>query len=310
MLGAGLPEMGQAEFDRYPALIEQGYPNVDRLAAHYVTPLTEQSYFTPWNTVSGQPAPTGKAKVGVLTYDDRHFSNAVNKFLVPALRRLGYDPQVIRIAQNTTASDLASQGAAVQSAQLAFASNRVTHVIPFEANGGLSTLFLPVARSQGYYPRYGVSTASGFQALIDAGVPTEQQLNGTVGFGWLPAVDLAAVLNPPDGPYSNANRRYCLEVMRRNGIVFDSGNAENIALNTCATLYLLKTALDRIGGGTVTRAGFVQTIEGLGATYQRAGGIGQEFRPGRRDPSNAAYHWRYFADCKCMRYVGALRPVA
>ena len=236
MLSAGLPEAGQSDLNRYPGFIEQGYPNVDRLAAHYVTPLSEQNYFTPWNTATGTASPAGTVKVGVLTYNDRVFSTAVDRYLVPALKRLGYEPQVARIAPLTTASDIGAQGAAVKSAQLAFAANGVTHVIPFESNGGLSTLFLPTARTQRYFPRYGVSTASGFEALIEAGITGDGQMNGTVGFGWLPSIDLAANDNPSDGPYSNANRRYCLKVMKDNGIVFDSGNAEGIALNSCANV--------------------------------------------------------------------------
>jgi hypothetical protein len=308
ILSDSLPTLGQAELMRSPGLIEQGYPNVDRLAAYHVTPLVEQHYFTPWDSLNGQPAATGTVKVGILTYNDQVFSKAVDRYLVPALKRLGYDPQVERIAQINTTADYSSQGAAVKAAQLSFAANGVTHVIPFEANGGLSTLFLPTARSQHYYPRYGMSTASAFQALMDTGIVESKQMTGAVGFGWIPSVDLHASYNPDNGPYSNANRRHCLKVMKDNGITFTSGNAQVIALNTCATLYLLRRALD-LTPAHIAASTFISAVESLGTSYENPSGLGQDFRPGRHDPSNKAYHWRYFPDCTCLHYEGPLQTV-
>nr|MDP9101942.1 ABC transporter substrate-binding protein [Actinomycetota bacterium] len=308
MLSDDLPILDAADFARYPALIEQGYANVDRLAAYHVQPLVEQNYFTPWNTVTGQPAPTGTVKVGILTYDDKVFSSAVDGFLVPALKRLGYQPQVAKISQVNTASDYSSQTAAVQAAELSFAQNGVTHIIPFESNGGLSEFFLATARSQRYYPRYGISSASGFQALLDSKLVDANQLTGTVGYGWIPAIDLHAQYNTDNGPYSNAARRYCLKVMKDHSISFTSGNAQAIALGECDALYLIKTVLDKLSG-PVTAGTFVASAEGLGSSYENPAGIGQEFRPGRHDPSNKAYHWKFFSDCTCFRYDGALHTI-
>lgn len=308
MVTSGLPTTGAEAFRRYPLYVELGYPNVDRLAAHHVAPLVAQDYFTPWNSLTGQPAATGAVKVGIYTYDDKVFSSAVDRHLVPALRKLGYDPIVARIAQINTASDYSSQAAAAKSAQLTFATNGVTHVIPFETNGGLSVFFLANARSQGYYPRYGVSSASGIQALIDTGAYDQRQFNGTVGFGWIPSLDIPLADYKPDGPYSNAARRACLKVMRDNGITFDSGNAEGIAMASCATLYLLKTAGDR-AGARLTATTFMRAVESLGTSYEKAGGLGQEFRPGRHDPANKAYFWRYVDSCTCMQYRGRLHTI-
>jgi hypothetical protein len=308
IVSSSLPIVNAATLAAHPGFIELGYPNVDRLAAYQVTPLVAQHYFTPWNTLTGQPAATGTVKVGILTYDDRDFSQAVDRILVPALNRLGYHPLVAKISQLRGASDAGAQAAAVKSAQLQFAANGVTHVIPFESNGGLSTFFLPTARAQGYYPRYGGSTASAFEALLEAGVVEAKQMNGAVGYGWLPSIDLRAVDNPANGRYSNASTRSCLKVMHDNGIAFDSGNAEGIALNDCAVLYLIKTVLDRTQS-QITLSTFVSIAERLGTSYVKAGGLGQDFRPGRHDPADKAYQWRFFADCTCFRYDGALATV-
>ena len=310
MLSDSLPAAGQADFSRYPGFIELGYANVDRLAAYEAASLNEQNYFSPWNSATGQPAPTGKAKVGVITYDDQVFSSAVDRYLVPALKNLGYTPQVVKVAKANGASDYAAQEASVKSAQLSFATNGITHVIPFEENGSMSLFFLTNAKTQGYYPRYGINTGSGFEALLESGstAPSKKQMNGTVGFGWFPSIDLPASYNPANGPYSNANRRYCLKVMKDNGISFSSGNAESIALGDCAALYLLKTALDKIPA-QITPGNFINAVEALGTSYQPAGNLGEEFRPGRHDPSNKAYHWRYFNDCGCFHYEGSLQTI-
>jgi len=308
MLNDSLPAAGEAELRRAPTYIEQGYPNVDRLARYYVTSLVEQKYFTPWDTVNAQPAAAGTVKVGILTLDDRVFSKAVNDYLVPALKRLGYDPLVEKVSPLQRLSDSGSQAAAVKAAQLAFAANGVTHVIPFETNGNLSTFFLPTARSQSYYPRYGVYTGSASEALLESGVVEQKQMNGAVGFGWVPAIDLQKGDNPPNGKYSNDSRRHCLQVMSANGITFDSGNAEAIALNTCSSLYLLKATLDR-KPSAIAPASFIATLQSLGTSYQNAGGVGEEFRPGVQDPPNKAYAWGYVAACGCFRYSGAPRTI-
>jgi ABC-type branched-subunit amino acid transport system substrate-binding protein len=308
ILGASLPTMGRDDFARFPNMVELDYPNVDRIAAYQLTPLVDQKYFTPWNTVNGTPAPTGTVKVGVLTYSDRVFSKAVDEILVPNLKKLGYDPVVEKIAPITRAADISSQAAAVKSAQLAFASNGVTHVIPFETNGGLSTLFVPTARSQQYYPRYGVSSASAAEALLESGAVDAQQYNGAVGFGWLPSLDLPADRNPANGPYSNDERRHCLQVMKDHGIAFDSGNAEGIALNSCASLYLLKAAADTTPSLLTWRT-FMHAVESLGTAYQPASSLGGAFAPGRPDIVSRAYYWLYVSDCTCMQYTGPRRTI-
>ena len=303
IISASLPTVGASGFRTHPYFVDMGYPNVDRLAAYLPTSLMQQKYFTPWNSVSGQPAPAGAVKVGVITYNDGVFTHAVDKVLVPALTKLGFAPLVERVAEVNTASDYGAQAASVKSAQLAFAANGITHVIPFESNGGLSTFFMPTARAQGYYPRLGINSASAPEALLEAGAADGSQYNGAVGFGWIPSVDLAAGDNTDNGPYSNANRRYCMKIMRDHGIAFDSGNAEGIALASCADIFLMVHALQGVTGPITTQVLFSRA-EALGDSYQPAGAVGIAFRPGRQDPSNTAYHYTYVAACTCMRYSG------
>jgi hypothetical protein len=307
VLSDNLAGFGDAEYRAHPNYVEFGFASVDRLARYMVASLNEQHYFTPWNTTTGSPAAAGTVKVGVLTYDDRHYTHAVDTYLVPALEQLGYKPVVARIGGVSTAADYGSQAAAVKSAQLTFAANGVTHVISFESNGGLSTFFLPTARSQAYYPRYGVNTASGTEALLEAGVVDAQQLNGTVGFGWSPAVDLRAADYPETSPYSDPGRKHCRDVMRQHGITPSSGNAEAVEFMPCAGLYLMQRLL--ANARPVAMSTFLTGLEALGSSYRAPGSLGERFGPGRHDGVSGTYHWHFVAGCTCMRYEGRLLTI-
>jgi hypothetical protein len=272
-----------------------------------VVALADQKYFSGWDATLGQPS-TAKAKVGIVTYDDEAYSDAVNNFLVPGLRRLGFDPLVERIGQIKTASDYSSQAAAVQNAELKFASNGVDHVIMFEANGGLSLFFMNQATSQHYHPRYGVNSSSATEYLLNAGDIQADQAKGAVGYGWIPGVDVTADRNPDNGPYSSPARRRCVKVFNENGIRFADGNAEAVALEYCSTLWLLQQALAS-KPAAINPSTFVQGVEALGSSYDAAGSLGESFAPGHHDGSSKVYYWRWFDDCSCLHYDGPRRTI-
>ena len=311
MLSDDLPYAGAAHFAKYPALIEQGSPNLDRIARTEVPALLAQSYFSPWDTTNGAPAAAGKAKVGVLTYDDTEYARAVDRFLIPALRQAGYDPgdNVARIGSVGTASDYSDQAAAVQSAQLKFAASGVTHVVSFEGNGGLSLFFMNNSESQRYRPRYGINSTSGLQVLVDGGLVRPEQARGAVGFGWVPGFDLSASRNPDNGPYSSASRRQCLAVYKAHGITYSDPNAQGIALGYCNKLYLLRQVLNTTPR-LINATTFVAAIDNVGSSFFAAGGLGSFLGRGRHDSVSKYYYWRWFDDCSCLHYDGPRRDLA
>jgi hypothetical protein len=308
-LDADLPAISDAEFERYPTLVELGYPRMSRIAKAQLAALAGQKYFAPWNTTLGRPG-TGKAKVGILTYDEPSFAYAVDNVLVPGLRRLGYDPSghIARITPVSTAGDYGSQAAAVQSAQLKFASDGVTHIVVFEGNGGLSLFFMNQAEAQQYHPRYGVNSTSGLEVLIEAGDVQRDQARGALGFGFMPGIDLPEKMNPDNGRYSNSTRRQCLAAFKQHDIEFSNANAELAGLGYCSTLYLLRRTLDRTPH-TITPATFVASLDGLGSSFISGGALGNTFAPGRHDSASKGYYWRYFDDCQCLHYTGKLRTI-
>ena len=310
MLSDDLPYGDAAHYAKFPGLIEQGTPNLDRIAAAQVPSLVAQNYFSPWDSFNGQPAAAGKAKVGILTYDDASFAHAVDKILIPALKRAGYDPgvNVYRVGQVATASDYGDQAAAVQSAQLQLAANDVTHVIPFQSNGGLSLFFSRNAENQHYRPRYGINTTAAFEVLVNGSTPlmAKEQARGAVGFGWVPIFDLSAERNPDNGPYSSDSRRRCLKVYKDHDISYSDPNAQGIALGYCNKLFLLRQVLNTTPR-LINATTFVRAIDRVGATFQAAGGLGSFLAPGRHDSAYKYHHWRWFDDCECMHYDGPRR---
>jgi hypothetical protein len=309
-LDEGLPDIGDSEFTKYPTLVELGYPRLSRVAKATLQALPAQNYFSPWNTATGSPAAAGRAKVGILTVVSPAFDTVVDQILIPGLKQLGYDPgdDVARIGVAANASDITNQAAANQAAELKFAQDRVTHVVVFESNGGNSLLFMNQAESQHYRPRYGVNSGSGLQTLLEAGDIQPAQARGAVGFGWIPAYDLPARMNPDNGKYSNAERRNCVAIFKRHGITFSNPNAEYAALLYCATLHLLRAALDTTPK-VITPGTFVAAIDGVHAGYDAPAALGTYLGPGRHDATSKGYYWHWFDSCRCLHYAGTLRTI-
>jgi hypothetical protein len=309
---ADLPTADTAEFERDPFFIEMGYPNLDRIGSYFVTALSDQKYFVPWDIVNGAPstAPTAKASVGVLTFDSPAFKHATNTFLVPGLKALGFTPQVEYIASVNTASDYSSEAAAISSAALKFRSSNVDHVIIFDSNGSLSLFFMREADSQHYYPRYGGHTGSAFQALIggDPPIVPRDQLRGALGFGWAPGIDLPSDQNADNGPYSTESRRHCLGVFKAHGIEFADPNAEGVALEYCDNLYLLRAALNQTPT-LINAFTFVAAVERLSDSFEPAGTFAEHFVKGRHDGLSRVYYFSYLPNCQCFHYSGPLRTI-
>jgi hypothetical protein len=129
-----------------------------------------------------------------------------------------------------------------------------------------------------------------------------------VGFGWIPAYDQPANLDPDNGQYSNSERKHCVAVFNAHGITFDNPNAEFAALEFCGTLDLLKLSLDRTPN-TLTPTAFVQAIDSLGTAYTAPTALGNHFAVGQHDSASKGYFWRYFSDCQCLHYTGPLRTI-
>lgn len=298
-----------ARFKRYPYYFEITALNVDRIAANEIPALQAQNYFTGWNTATGTPGPA-KPKVGILTFDMPGFNHAVDQVMVPALAKIGLKPDsadVIRAPDAQRVSDVSADAAVVSNAVLKFRSDGVTHVLVLEKGGTLSLLFGNQAESQGYRPRYGANTQTGQQALLDSGAYPKSQLNGTVGIGWSPSIDITPAENPDNGPYSNDSRRRCLALYKAAGVTYDNANAAAVSLGTCNQFWFFRDVMKN--AVAVNRDAFLAAANKMGTSFQSTGGMVTRIDPNHHDGMGAIYYWQYKPECSCMRYTSGLMQI-
>lgn len=307
MVDDNLAVFDASTYQRYPGLVELCCPSLDRIAAEQATALTDQGYFSRWDPTSGRPGAL-PVKVGILTFDDPNFAQPVTNLLAPRLRRAGYAVEVAHVATPQSSKDLGTMSAGIQSAELKFNTDHVTHVIIFEASGELSLFFLKDAQSQHYFPRYGVNSGNAMQLLIDGGEADPSQLNGALGFSYTPFSDIPEARNPDNGPYSNATRRHCVSVMRSHGITFPSANGEAVALLYCDELYYLRYAVDH-AGPVLNAATFIAAVNATGSAFTNAVSFGTFLGPRQHDGAAQIYYSGFDNGCRCMTYRGPRRSI-
>ena len=302
----GVLGIDRAALAKLPHLVNVSAMTVDRAAAALVPALTQQGWFSGWNTSTGSAGPA-PVRVGVISYDDTYFRRAVEQTLKPALAKAGH-PAVITqyVNHHQSLSDLSGQTAQVQSAVLKFASERVTHVVNFDDNGTIGLFLLPQAESQGYRPRYGVTTGSEFQYLLQSGSVPPSQFRGTLGIGWHTILDLPYA-DWLTGPHANPSRKRCGAVLERAGIRPEGVFAATLAAGLCDSLYMLEAAMSG-AGKTLNRDTYRSVLSSFGPTYQSAATPGTELSLDRRDGAARFYNWGYDEECGCMSYRGGARP--
>lgn len=295
-------------FRQYPAYFNIGTLTQDRMMGAEVASLVRQHYFSGWNTATGSPgaAPT---KVGVLGFDAPEWSRPIKSVLLPGLARAGHrvDPQDVQLVPfpDSTAGN-GQVAAQIQNAALRFRQHGVTHVVMLDTTGGLTLLFAEGTRNQRYYPRLGINSATGLQALAGEGLFDAKQINGALGLGWAPFIDLPA---QEGNKYATATTRHCLDVMKkRSGQTYDSTNAASLALGYCDQFYSFAEALRHVGP-VINQTTGVAAYEGLHDSYTPADLPAMFLGPGRHDGAQLAYDMKWDSECSCVRYVSKGREV-
>lgn len=291
-------------FDKYPNLFDVGTMSQDRMMAEEIAALSRLGYFSGWDATLGTGT-QARAKVGILSYDDPSWNRPLDRVMLPGLGRAGYpvDPSLVyRVYKPVIQTEMARTAGEVQNAIVRFRQSGVTHVILLDASGTLTIAYAAGARNQRYLPRLGVNSASGMQALYDSKVLDAQQLNGAVGLGWFPSIDLPA---GQGDRYLSGAAKQCRDIIqRRTGQTFTSTNAASLALVACDQIFLVATAINRTGG-TVTRNTTRAALEALGGGFTPALIPAALFSPSRHDGLQRGFDMAWDSQCGCTQYRDA-----
>ncbi|HVE98319.1 MAG TPA: hypothetical protein VNA12_03985 [Mycobacteriales bacterium] len=305
VVGGQLYAAERETFDANPQMFNLGAPMQDRWFKALTPALVRLGYFGGWDTAAGAPAP-GKANVGVLAFDQPMWTKPVPRVLLPALAAAGHPvapDNVVYIHAPESNAEIGAAAAEIQNAVLRFQQNRVTHVVLLDTTGGLTLLFASAARNQQYYPRYGVGTTSGLQALYDLGALTDREVNGAAGVGWDPYIDLPTA---DSERFANAKSRSCMELLkRRTGQEYGSTNEASIALSQCDELY---TTVDAVRGivGSIDLRSAKASLESLGS-FQLASVPRVSFSRAKHDGPAEFSDLVWDTPCTCVKYVGPRR---
>jgi len=284
-----------------PTFVSLGDVSQDRMLADLARALQRQAYFSGWDFTLGKPAPT-KAKVGVLGWDFPDFKRPRDRVLLPALARSGHpvDPELVIGIQGTNGNQDAGRFAAeVSSAVLRFKGAGVTHLIILDSDGIITLTYTKNAENQNYFPRLGITSANGVQALYDAGIFAAKPFNGAMGVGWKPMLDL------PQGQgarhLTSATKECIAVIKKRTGVEYTDPNAASGALAVCDMIYGIAAGYNRAGPILNVTTG-VRGLESLGGSFRPAAVPKTFLGPGRHDGLETGFDLFWDTTCTCIKY--------
>jgi hypothetical protein len=281
--GGGIVDTTDQKRDRY---FGAGGAQQDVFAGVFIDRLHAQGYFTSWDTAAGAPG-KAPAKVGMI-YQDLPLYHRYYKAVMAELtaRKIPYSEPVIYAP---TGEGVAS---ASSSAVLKFRSEGVTHVF------GAALLFFQAAESQGYRPRYSFDSRVP-PAVIAQNVGPEQ-LQGAMGVGFQPALDVEQQQDPGD---VSPEATRCKKLMTDAGVNWQAARSVlHAVLAGCAGLWALEAALDkaqRIGADALPPAFAV-----LGSRPSTIS-FSETWRPERLASASTVADLQYAETCRCFTYTKA-----
>lgn len=269
-----------------PHFYQMVAPTWDALAPVLVARLKAQNYFTGWNPVTGGPG-ANPVKVGVLTPDDEVGARTA-KLVVNALAGAGYRDSVVYQASGADQMN----GAVLQ-----FNGNGVTHLIATSADLFAFTL---TASSQGYRPRYGITSINAPVTFLQTNSPRDQ-LNGAMGVGWSASLDVDDARDPGDAHPGEAE---CRRIQAAAGQRFEGKRlAEAVAFAFCDGLGLI--AQSAIAGGGLTAVAMEAGLQRVAPTFKTAFSFANGLGPGRLFVPGGVRDLVWNAGGGYMQYVSA-----
>ena len=287
LFSASVAPVSQAIAHKYaPYFFQSVAPTWNALAPALVTGLQAQGYFSSgWNTGTGTAVP-GQPTLGILT-DNSSGGQQTAAVLLKALQSAGHPvKQVFSYDANNTST--------MSSAVLQFRGNGVDHVLSTDS---ALFAFQLQASSQGYRPRYGITSLNAPVTFLQTnGGP--QQNAGDVGVGWAPTLDVDDANDPGVISRGQAVCNDILSKAHQNLTGKRLGRA--VAYAFCDGLFLITQGAAAGGGltGLQIYNGMLTVAPRFPSAFSFASGLSANrlFIPGGVRPL------AYVSSCSCFRY--------
>ena len=272
-------------FKRYPntVYIPSG-PSYTRLLADSVDALWSAGWLT------------SKSVVGVVRYDTNDVHSIVDKGLVPALQRHG-----LKLTTGMYTSTNTDAASAYSGGVLSFKAKNVDRV--FFAPGGQPIYFGLAAEQQAYHPRYEMGSLE-YPNPVANTLPADQ-LQGSMGLGWLPYLDLTSSEWPKVVTPGISECRKAMAAAKQD---YSGSTTLAIAAWICDDWLFLRDVF--AAGATPDEAGIRRAADSLGATFKPAATFGTLLAANRTHDGASGYRLNAFqSSCSCYRYISPVRPL-
>jgi hypothetical protein len=238
--------------------------------------------------------------VGILEAEGLPQFGAATTALKSALARAGVQPVADAVVST---EDPASFFATEANAELKLRLARVSRVVVFDDDGVVAGQFMRLAQAQGYYPQYGLNSIASPQFL--AAQAPARQLEGAVGIGWSPLVDVTAANDPSTSPV----RAVCDQAFAAAGVGAGGRTpfGQYTAYQTCGGLLAIQAAVT--ASGAVTTAGLRAGLERIGTVLPSPLALGTTLDTSRHDGAATWRALRFHGDCSCFQYEGPPRSM-
>jgi hypothetical protein len=296
----GLGREQAATFRQQPLLAHPVSLSLERRARTTAEGLATQGYLT--TDRDGKPVTAANpVKLGVVTFEQSDYKSAYQSTLKPAFEKAGKKVDAEFYLSNTTPADTARD---INAAVLRFAGLGITHVVFFASNGSVPVFFMNGASSQGYQPRYGLTSNDTPQVLPANLTDARGQLHGSIGVGWIPGVDSVDGSKPGTAPPAEAA---CHKLMKEGGLQGSDANSRTQLSLVCDAWAFARMSFER--GGDVTPAAFVNGENRLGSSFRPASVIATRFAPDKHDGVGAVRRLAFDDSCTCFRYTSGPQSI-
>ena len=298
MDGAGDLSLARCLAKRHTPLVDVGqtsypYDDVDlrALAPYLYLPgrLSMSRFGAYVDELAGHGFFGKHAVVGLVRFDLPDQARTAKDVIAPALRRHGLALTTdVAFTPVEGTGDLARASDEASAAVVRMRAAGVDHVLFLGSGLSLPYVFPTVAESQGYRPRYGITTDDGPEFM--AGNAPAAQMTGAMAVGWEPQYDVADSDSVLAG---SPVWRSCVAVLHKAGFAARDGRR-------CTAVYFLEAALR---GQTSTSAGALRRgADLLGTTVYSTQTYATDVRPGHYDAVSAVRVLAFDSGCTCFRY--------